>query len=71
MEQHARPPTSTQLILPFDLPDAVIPSPLPLVDVTTRPRVLWRRLSPAQQRQVRQTLVRIWQEVLNADAQYH
>lgn len=65
MDALANPPHGTQLPLPFDPPDAVIPSPPPLAEVVIRPRTLWRRLSPDHQAQVRQTFVRICQEVLD------
>jgi hypothetical protein len=72
MHQEAQaPPIPTQLALPFSPPDAVTRFLPPLAEVVVRPRHLWRRLSPAQQDQLRQTLVRIWQEVLDADAQHH
>lgn len=57
-----------QLPLPLAAP-AAIPSPPPLAEVVLRPRTLWRRLSPAQQAQVRQTLTRICQEVLDDPTQ--
>ena len=62
-----RPPTPQQLRLPFTVPDAVTPSPPPLAEVVLRPRTLWRRLPPHLRDQARQTLVRICQEVLDAD----
>lgn len=59
-------PLPTQLPLPFARSDAdVIPSPPPLAEVVIRPRTLWRRLTPPLRTQVRQTLVRIYQEVLD------
>ena len=68
MNQQAPPPVPTQLALPIPRPADATPSPPPLAEVVVRPRTLWRRLSPAQQHQVRQTLVRIWQEALDVDA---
>jgi hypothetical protein len=62
-------PLPRQLRLPLDLPDAVTPSPPPLAEVVVQPRQLWRRLSPDLQRQVRQTLIQICQEVLDDSAQ--
>jgi hypothetical protein len=65
MDPLAAPPHLTQLPLPLDPPDAVIPSPPPLAEVVIRPRTVWRRLPPERQARARQTLVRICQEVLD------
>ncbi len=62
-------PPPIQLALPFAVP-AATPSPPPLAEVVIRPRTLWRRLTPRQQAQVRQTLTRICQEVLDDTAQH-
>jgi hypothetical protein len=62
------PPRPLQLPLPFAVP-AASPSPPPLAAVVIRPRTLWRRLPPAQQAQVRQTLTRICREVLDDPAE--
>lgn len=59
------PPQPTQLPLPLDPPDAAIPFPPPLVEIVIRPPSLWRRLPPDRRHQVRQTLIRICQEVLD------
>lgn len=61
------PPRPTQLSLPLDVPDA-IRSPQPLAEVVVRPRAVWRRLTPDLRAQVRQTLVRICQGVLDDPA---
>ena len=57
-------PRATQLSLPLDLPDA-IHFPQPLAEVVVRPRAVWRRLTPDLRTQVRHTLLRICQEVLD------
>lgn len=63
------PPPLRQLPLPlpFAPPAAVTPSPPPLAEVVIRPPTLWRRLTPELRAQARRTLVRICQEVLDAD----
>jgi hypothetical protein len=65
MDPLADPPHLTQLTLPLDPPAAVTLSPPPLAEVVIRPPTLWRRLPPDRQAQVRQTFVRICQEVLD------
>ncbi len=62
-------PPPRQLPLPLAPLDAATHFLPPLADVTIRPRTLWRRLSPAQQHRVRQTMVQICQEVLHANPQ--
>ncbi len=58
------PPRPMQLSLPLAVPDA-IRSPQPLAKVVVRPRTVWRRLTPDMRAQVRHTLIRICQEVLD------
>ena len=65
MDQSLMSPAPTQLPLPFDPPDAGTPFPPPLVEVVIRPPTLWRRLPPERHQQVRETLIRICQEVLD------
>lgn len=65
MDPLADPPHLTQLPLPLDSPAVVTPSPPPLAEVVIRPQTLWRRLPPDDQARVRQTFLRICQEVLD------
>jgi hypothetical protein len=60
------PPRQLPLPLPF-APPVATPSPPPLAEVVIRPPTLWRRLTPDLRAQARRTLVRICQEVLDAD----
>jgi len=58
-------PQPTQLLLPLELHDGGIRFPPPLAEVVIPPATVWRRLPRDLRQQVQQTLVQIWQEVLD------
>ena len=58
-------PQPTQLPLPLEPPDGGIRFPPPLAEVVILPATVWRRLPRDLRQQVQQTLIQIWQEVLD------
>jgi hypothetical protein len=70
MHRLARPPFPTpavrQLILPLDAPEALAPTTrtaAPAITMTTQQ--IWATLSPTAQARLRQTVLRILQEVVH------
>jgi hypothetical protein len=60
----ATAPSLMQLPLPLTLPTAR-PHPPPSAEVTTRPDQVWGTLSPEVQAQIRQTWLKVLQEVVD------
>ena len=60
----ARRCLSQQLLLPLELPEQPRTCLLPPDTLEVVPQQVWTTLAPLQQTQVRQTLIRIVQEVL-------
>ena len=64
MPPDASAPPPMQLPLPLDLP-TVLPQPPPPIALRTRPEQVWGSLSPEMRMQIRQTWLRVLQEVID------